>query len=397
MWINACQGFSIVTLDRLVPDLLLLPSLKAISPSNHALQAMDLLPESKHEISTGMRGLPTAPCSPVEESFTQLWQKSGHIAQKQGSTSVPGDELSLEAYLTPPTSSSSSSSFRESGTTGGNEQDADKPSRQAHIFRPSSTQEQLCGLKMKPLRTCRRAGDLSPLSNITTNSFVHASHLSNPTSAPGSATSESPPLDAPVVAAISSLTSHLEQTKLTDDVVLPRIKNTPPLTPRALSNAESEATKRTSDHANEKSPRDGVRTPQSIPGSNSPVAPPKGKLSVFVSEARGLRPSCNPYAVTVFEWIESVARPSKPGPSSIESEAKSRDQSTGGVSIKRSGSDMGRSMAIPMKSRQSSTTSLNDQRDFRNGRAITNVRWDHVALLYELVGCVYILLANLSH
>ena len=350
---------------------------------------MDLIQDSKLEISTGVRGLPTAPCSPVEESLAQPWHQSGHITQKQGKTSDPRDELSLEAYLTPPTSSSSSSSIHEHNTTGGKEQDVDRLRRYEQFSRPSPGQERQCGNKLNPLRTCCRAGDSSPLSNITTNSFVHASHLSNPTSAPGSATSSSPPLDAPVVAAISLLTSHLEQTKLTDDVVSPRTKNTPPLTPRALSSAEPEPTKRSSDHANERSPHNGVRTPQGTPSSNSPVAPPKGKLSVFVSEARGLRPSCNPYAVTVFEWIESVARPSKPGLSSMESEPKSRDLSTGGVSIRRSGSDMGRSMAIPMKSRQSSTTSLNDQRDFKNGRCITNVRWDHVALLYEYNACPY--------
>ena len=53
----------------------------------------------------------------------------------------------------------------------------------------------------------------------------------------------------------------------------------------------------------------------------------------------------------------------------------------GGVPIQRSGSDMGRSIAIPMKSRQSSTTSLDDHKDFKNGR-VTNPRWDHVAVLY---------------
>jgi protein-serine/threonine kinase len=60
---------------------------------------------------------------------------------------------------------------------------------------------------------------------------------------------------------------------------------------------------------------------------------------------------------------------------------KGGEQSMGGVPIQRSGSDMGRSIAVPMKSRQSSTTSLSDQKDFKNGRQVTDPRWDHVAVL----------------
>jgi len=100
-----------------------------------------------------------------------------------------------------------------------------------------------------------------------------------------------------------------------------------------------------------------------------------------VSEARGLRPSYNPYAVTVFEWIESVARPTKPGQMGLESEGSSTEQTMGGVAIKKSDNDMGRSIAIPMKSRQGSNTSLNDQKDFKAVRQVTNPRWDHLALL----------------
>ena len=287
---------------------------------------------------------------------------------------------SLAAYPTPPTSSTCSS-IRESSATACKEQDQDKISDHGHHVQRFSVRDQLNGNSMMPLRTRHHTGSSSPLSNIITSSSVHASHFSNPTSFTASATQTSPTLDASMVAAVSSLNSHLEQAKLTDDVVSPRTKNTPPLTPRALSNAGSDTSKRSSDHVSEKSPRSGLRSPLTTPSSNPPVAPPKGKLSVRISEARGLRSSYNPYAVTVFEWIESVARPSKPGQLDVEPEAKSRDQFAGGVPIKRSGSDMGRSIAIPMKSRQSSTTSLNDQRDFRNGRSIVNVRWDHVALL----------------
>jgi hypothetical protein len=49
----------------------------------------------------------------------------------------------------------------------------------------------------------------------------------------------------------------------------------------------------------------------------------------------------------------------------------------------RSGSDSGRPMAIPMKSRQSSNTSLSDYRDFKikGRRSMTNPKWDTEAVL----------------
>ena len=55
----------------------------------------------------------------------------------------------------------------------------------------------------------------------------------------------------------------------------------------------------------------------------------------------------------------------------------------GGIPITRSGSDSGRPMAIPMKSRQSSNTSLSDYRDFKvkGRRSFTNPKWDTEAVL----------------
>ena len=80
----------------------------------------------------------------------------------------------------------------------------------------------------------------------------------------------------------------------------------------------------------------------------------------------------------VFEDIESIA---KPRDVEAGSAANIGGLPMGGVPIQRSGSDMGKSIAIPMKSRQSSTTSLDDHKDFKNGRQVTNPRWDHVAVL----------------
>ena len=297
---------------------------------------------------------------------------------EQGKSAVQETRLErvgVVSYPTPPASSSSSTRrTSEAGSEGS--------SRARHASSPGACDpsgKQHLGHAVMPLCTRRKTGGLNPLSNITTNSSVHAAHLSNPVSSRPTTRPSTPTSDSPARSALSSLTSHLDQVKLTDDVVSPRNKNTPPLTPRALSNDGSESAKHSQRPTD--SPSGKSIPAHSSPHASPPVNPPKGKLSVVVSQARGLRPSYNPYAVTVFEWIESVARPSKAGPTETENDSK-RAELLGGVPIKRSGSDMGRSMAIPMKSRQSSTTSLSDQKDFKNGRYITDPRWDHVAILY---------------
>ena len=121
-----------------------------------------------------------------------------------------------------------------------------------------------------------------------------------------------------------------------------------------------------------------------------------------VTEARGLRPSYDPYAVCVFEWNESIARnEGEDGKDGVEMErdpSRGREDSLGGVPVKRSASDMGRSMAIPMKSRQSSTTSLSDQKKFKNGNSlVTDARWDHETMLYVLNRIRSLWLPDLTH
>ena len=112
---------------------------------------------------------------------------------------------------------------------------------------------------------------------------------------------------------------------------------------------------------------------------------PKGKLRVRILEGRGLKPSTDPYAVCVFEWNESIAQDS-----TVSGGNTRNDESVGsgallsglgGVPMKRAGSDMGRSIIIPIKSRQGSTTSLTDQKTFKSIHQTTNPKWDHEAML----------------
>ncbi|KAL2023246.1 hypothetical protein VTK56DRAFT_3369 [Thermocarpiscus australiensis] len=112
------------------------------------------------------------------------------------------------------------------------------------------------------------------------------------------------------------------------------------------------------------------------PGAQAPAA--KGKLTIKISEARGLRRCREPYVVVVFQRSELIS--AGPRPAEDDDEAAISAVAMGGIPIQRQGSDSGRPpMAIPMRSRQSSNTSLSDFNTFRNRnsrRSFTNPKWD---------------------
>lgn len=324
--------------------------------------------------------LPTAPSSPGEQDGADAQQPLLLSSRKQAQDARL-DHLTAVAYPTPPPSSSSSSPTRKVSEAGSDGSSQTRETDTLNSCHPL-LQRKRSGSNALPVRTRRQTAGLNPLSSITTRSSVSAAHISNPTSSCSSSIPSTPTLDAPSKSALSSLTSHLELAKLTDHADSPRKKTTPPLTPRALSNDGSESARHTpsaTDHGNNRPIANGaIATP--TPGSSPPVGPPKGKLFVVIAGARGLRPSFNPYAVCAFEEIESIAIGSRQGDADTNFEARTRDQSAGGVTIKARNGEMGRSMAIPMKSRQSSTTSLKDQKEFKNGR-ITDPIWNHEAVL----------------
>lgn len=171
-----------------------------------------------------------------------------------------------------------------------------------------------------------------------------------------------------------------------------RLKNTPPLTPRAMSNESPQVDKRpatSSPHSSVPShqqPDEMARSTdemaeklneafpsrrRSSQRSGPPVGSVTGKLHVNITEARGLRPSFNPYVVCVFEWNEFISK-------SAQDEEKD--------SIKRqkaqleSDNETGRAMAIPMNSRQSSHNSLMDGHKGR--MPVTDPHWNHRVVLY---------------
>ncbi|KAI9734674.1 MAG: Serine/threonine-protein kinase [Cirrosporium novae-zelandiae] len=229
----------------------------------------------------------------------------------------------------------------------------------------------------------------NPLSGITTNSSVHAAHISNPTSRHPSSTPDTPRSPTLAGTYFPASKSYLELKKLTENVALtPLQKNTPPQTPRALSTDGMTSEQRVLQQTNNMlssglgdQPRGKSETSSNASTSSGspPVGTPKGKLSVKISEGKSLRPSFDPYVVCVFEWNEYISKGPKNGDIDTVPEAKFKNDGLGGVPIRRSDSDMGKAMAIPMKSRQSSDNSSTDQNDFKSKNQVTNPRWDHEA------------------
>ena len=172
--------------------------------------------------------------------------------------------------------------------------------------------------------------------------------------------------------------------------VSPLVKNTPPHSPRALSNDGTENTSKVR-AGNPSSLTDGphddreitlMANPSNLPNTSAPVKPARGKLKVRIPEARGIRPCYYPYAVCVFEWNESIARGTTIEDGDTEKIGNRRtDNMLAGMFAKPVVGEMGRSMAIPMKSRQGSTTSLSDYKNFKTGRQLTDPKWDHEAEL----------------
>lgn len=123
---------------------------------------------------------------------------------------------------------------------------------------------------------------------------------------------------------------------------------------------------------------DASGTHLSRTSSSSQLPAQKGKLTIKINEARGLRMSRDPYVVVVFQRSELISG----GPHRVDDEDENLGVGTptsGGIPIQRSGSDSGRPMAIPMRSRQSSNTSVSDYNTFRNRpgrRSFTNPMWN---------------------
>lgn len=159
------------------------------------------------------------------------------------------------------------------------------------------------------------------------------------------------------------------------------IKSGPPTPTRALSTANSQSDGRDTPNG---SGNDGAETSGTVTPKNSGADVPtaKGKLTIKIVEARGIRKSRDPYVVAVFQRSELISG----GPHAIEEEEQvvGTPSGLGSIPMKRQVSDSGRPMAIPMRSRQSSNTSISDHNTFRNRTLKTlysSPKWDAEAVL----------------
>ena len=162
------------------------------------------------------------------------------------------------------------------------------------------------------------------------------------------------------------------------DVLTPLlVKSGPPTPTRALSAARPSM----SDDKDDTNTASGTQTPKaSSTGAQLPAA--KGRLTIKILEAAGLRKCKEPHLVAVFQRSELISG----GPITYLDKDEPSTAATlmmGGISIQRQSSDPGRAMAIPMRSRQSSNTSVGDYGAFRNRtkQSFTHPKWDARAVL----------------
>lgn len=225
---------------------------------------------------------------------------------------------------------------------------------------------------------------LTPLPSMVTESSVPAHHISNP----GVATvpsSPTPRASAAPRSADKSLSSGyasvMQLRKLTCMVAIKSGTSTPT---RALSTAAPSQAEPSSDAGRATGHSSSNTSAQTLTPAGTQAPAIKGKLTIKVSQARGLKPCRDPYVVVSFQ--RSELQSSGPhSPPEVDEDAAVQAVAMGGLPMKHQGSDSGRpAMAIPMKSRQSSNTSLHDFQTFRNRnarRSFTNPSWDAEAIL----------------
>ncbi|KAI1760493.1 kinase-like domain-containing protein [Hypoxylon sp. FL1150] len=282
----------------------------------------------------------------------------------------------MHPYPTPPCSQASSErGAKLSDASGDSDGAASGSSNRSSLNKSTSDLTQL---------KVRRATLASPLTSIVTTSSVHASHLSIPSDRVSTATLNSPSDTQPLAGDASSFLSKsasIDRLKKLTDV---GSKKSGPSTPtRTLSATHSSHTQERSlsKLSGDGSDAGGRQTPLSASSTGAAAPSQRGKLTIKILEARNLRKSRDPYVIAVFQRNELISH----GPRTFEDEDEATPQppaAMGGIPIQRQGSDPGRSMAIPMRSRQSSNTSISDYNTFRNRprTSFTSPKWDAEAV-----------------
>ena len=226
-----------------------------------------------------------------------------------------------------------------------------------------------------------RPDSLTSTDRKSTPTDTNSSHLPHPVPSPTlqSLAQIAPP--TPSHSRASSALSGLKGWFSLDSVkILTKAFKSGPSTPRTLSTAQPSQAEKNGQAGGEIS---RTQTPKPSSGADSPAA--KGKLTIKIAEARGIRKARDPYVVAVFQRNELISGGPRPDD---EGEDKPPlppfSGGLGGVPIQRQNSDSGRPMAIPMRSRQSSNTSVGEYNNFRNRsnrRSLANPKWDAEAVL----------------
>jgi protein-serine/threonine kinase len=305
----------------------------------------------------------------------------------------PLENVNPSSLPTPPYSSSCSLSQKEAGDVENETPGTDKnvvsiySALKSYLSSSSSSAS-----SNAPDAPSSRRPTSHPVSSVSDDPVL-ASHFSNP-SLPDASDLPSPPavplLDHEKPYHISKSSENLA--KLTESAAhASRFKNTPPLTPRAMS-SENASSANGSTSAPPGPPKPRQSLPTSAPSEElasklnevfpsaeeadqegPTLASLKGKLSVKIDQARGLRPSIDPYVVCVFEWNEYISKGAQSGEHTPDGKRSRKEWLE---------NDTRRPMAIPMKSRQSSHNSQLDPVDPTGKTPVTDPQWNHEAVLY---------------
>lgn len=311
-------------------------------------------------------------------------EKVGTSSEEKPSGSVNAE---FHPYPTPPTSSRSSLRGAKVGENGGDV--THKRAGSAAVTPPPPRQTSISELTSMG---GRRPSQLVPLtSTVVTESNVHARHFSTPGVCRATTSQDSPLHEhfTPVKEEIGleDGASVRELKKLTSDAATKSDRSTPTRSPSStqpVSRHDGQDEQKTDE---ESSSATGTVSPSAESTATAATEAPavKGKLTIKISEARGLKRCRSPYVIAVFQRSELISGgPRLDDDDDDDDESAGSTAATGGVPIQRQASDSGRPITIPMRSRHSSSNSVSEHNGSRTRKHITtftNPKWDAEAVL----------------
>lgn len=349
--------------------------------------------EQEQEQEQEQESSPLPPPLPSQSLTSPVEPASRSLSEDQGPPLLPHEKVGvlsedkpppqggeLHPYPTPPASSRSSLRGGKVGESSGGG-DGSKNGTASSITPPNA--RNVSALDLPGLKG-HRPSVVAPVTSVAvTESSVLARHFSNPGSRRVS-TSQTSPVHESFVSIKGDTASEDPASvhrlkELTNEGTSKSGQSTPT---RSLSTTQPPRPERRTS-VESSSAATGTQTPSGASTTGTQVPAAKGKLTIKISEARGLRKSRVPYVVVVFQRSELISG----GPRADEEDDDTAisNVAMGGVPIQRQASDSGRTpMAIPMRSRQSSNTSIGEFNSFRNRnhrRSFTNPKWDAEAVL----------------